>query len=934
LVDFLIRVVVDPSGAVTGTRQVDRELKRVDTTARSLGATLGRIFAAAGLTVGLGQSVRLLADFSQEMSTVQAVSGATADEFAALREQALELGATTRFSATEAARAMGELARAGFTARESLTATPGVLQLAQAAGLGLGRAADIASSSLRGFRLEVDETSRVVDVLAFAANASNTSVEGLGDALKFVAPVAAGVNVSLEETTASVAALANAGLDASLAGTGLRRILSELENPSENSRKILESLGLTTEQVRVSQVGLTGALQALATAGVDTGTALEIFGDRGGPAFEVLRSSIPFVQDMTQRLQDAGGSAAQVAKIMDDNLNGSLLRLRAAAQSVVLNLGESGATGALRSLVDFLTRGLRFAADNIEIFSKALQGVAALFATKLAIPLLISALNGLKVALLTNPITLLPTILAAGIAAVVAFRDEIADFEVAGVRLGDALAAAFNVARDRFTFLIERVADFIPAIRAVAASVIDFFGTAFETVLGSLQQFANAFLPNFSSIFGDGSGALGVVKTFANFTIGIFKTVGDVIQGVIDAMLRAFSNIATFDFSSPFESLKRITSQTFTDIGKVIDETLDTAQGNFSTDYVAAMADTGKAAALALTEGFQGKSGAEALASFLDFTGDFQEELARQEGERVAQQFFEGAKKVIDSVKGFFTDLFPQPTAPQPQPAATTGEQSPLSPQALELLQQIQEPAKQYQQTLAALDELQRANKISAEEYAFALNEATIAANVASSSMSSGLAAGLAQVKNQLADVSGAVQQTVVNAFGRAEDAIVQFATTGELNFSAFVDGLLADVARILARKALLAIIEAFAGGAGGGGGIFGALAGALGGGGGPGGEQEGGLVEEKKPLVVGEQGPEIFTPRDQGRITPAGETAARLQGNAQPVVNVTTPPPTINVVNVTDPAEIPAGIESNEGEQAIMNVIRRNARTVKSLTG
>ncbi len=924
MVDFQIRVVVDPKQAVTGTRTVERELKRVDTTAKSLGATFARVFAAAGLTIGIASSVRLLADFSQEMSTVQAVTSATTEEFAALREEAQRLGLETRFSATEAAQAMGELARAGFTADEALRATSGTLQLAQAGGLGLARASEIASATLRGFRLEVEDLARVNDVLAFAANASNTSVEGLGSALKFVAPIAAGVGVSIEETTAAISALANAGLDASLAGTGLRRVISELENPTANSAKILQAYGLTTQEVRVSQVGLTEALHRLAEAGIDTGAALEIFGDRGGPAFEVLANAIPFVQDLTGQLENSAGVAARTAAIMDDNLSGSLRSLQSAAQGVILELGESGATGTLRTLVDFLTRGLRFAAENIEVTSKALQGLAALFATKLAIPLLIQGLTALKVALLGNPITLLPTILAAGIAVVVAFREEIANFEVAGVRLGDVLAAAFNVARDRFTFLIERVQDFIPALRAVAERVIDFFGTAFETVLGSFQQFASAILPGFDDLFGE-SGSLGAVKTFANFTIGVFKTVGDVIQGVIDVMVRQFSILATFDFSAPFESLKRIATQNFEEIGNVIGETLLTTQDNFSTDYVGAMTDTGRAAALALTEGFQGKSGAEALAAFLDFPGDFQEELARQEGERVAQQFFEGAKAVIESVKGFFSELFPKAAPAVP---VATGEESqgPLSPQALELLQQIQEPAKQYQATLAALNELQIASKISAEEYAFALNEATIAANVASSSMSAGLSAGLARVKNQLADVSGAVEQTFVNAFGRAEDAIVQFATTGEADFSAFVDGLLADLARILARKALLALINSFSPG----GGAFNAIGSLFSGGA----EAEGGLVQEDRPLIVGEEGPELFTPRDGGKITPAGETAAKMANASAPVVNVTAPAPTINVVNVTDPSEIPAGIESNEGEQAIMNVIRRNSRTVKSLTG
>ena len=142
----------------------------------------------------------------------------------------------------------------------------------------------------------------------------------------------------------------------------------------------------------------------------------------------------------------------------------------------------------------------------------------------------------------------------------------------------------------------------------------------------------------------------------------------------------------------------------------------------------------------------------------------------------------------------------------------------------------------------------------------------------------------------------------------------------------AFGDGLLADLARILARKALLALINSFSPG----GGAFNAIGSLFSGGA----EAEGGLVQEDRPLIVGEEGPELFTPRDGGKITPAGETAAKMANASAPVVNVTAPAPTINVVNVTDPSEIPAGIESNEGEQAIMNVIRRNSRTVKSLTG
>ena len=291
-----------------GSRVVRRNLNAIGNSAQaSQGAVklLRRALVSLGGVLVLTSAIRTLADFSQAMSTVKAVSKATDEQFKELRDTAKDLGATTRFTATQAAEGMLFLSRAGFDANEVLGSIEGTLQLAQAGALDLGRAADIASNILKGFRLEVSDTSRVVDVLALAANSTNTNVEQLGDAMKFVAPVAAGLGVSLEEATAAAGALSNAGLQASLAGTGLRRVLSELESPSVKTAKTLTALGVGTEEVRVSQVGLVAALERLKEAGVDTGLALEIFGDRGGPAFEVLSSSIPDVIRLTEELKKA-----------------------------------------------------------------------------------------------------------------------------------------------------------------------------------------------------------------------------------------------------------------------------------------------------------------------------------------------------------------------------------------------------------------------------------------------------------------------------------------------------------------------------------------------------------------------------------------------------------------------------------------------------
>ena len=376
MADFRIVVTIDPTQAQRGSQQVTRSLQRVGNQADRTRGLIVRAFAFTTVIFAVRSLVGTLATFEQSMATVRAITGANEEQFRALREESLRLGATIRFTATQASEGATFLARAGFDTNQVLASLNDTLLLAQAGALELGRAADIASNILTGFRLSADAAGRVVDVLAFAANNSNTNVEQLGNAMKFVAPVAAGLGVSLEETAAAISALSDAGLQASLAGTGLRRVMSELESPSKKTRDILEAVGLTTDDVRVSQVGLTVAVRALADAGVDTGAALELFGDRGGPAFEVLSSSLPKVQQMTEALGEAGGTAVRIADIMDDNLNGALLRVASAFESVILSFGNLGATDNLTQGFEGLASALRLVAANLGSLGKAVAAVA------------------------------------------------------------------------------------------------------------------------------------------------------------------------------------------------------------------------------------------------------------------------------------------------------------------------------------------------------------------------------------------------------------------------------------------------------------------------------------------------------------------------------------------------------------------------------
>src|SRR5690554_2673616 len=230
-----VRLSTDTSGLDTGLQHGERRLKQFSggmerTTA--IARRLTGVLNAVGIGVGFAQAIREVSNFQAAMNGLAAVSGATADQMATLEQQARSLGATSQFSAQQAGEAQRFLAQAGFEVNEILGATPGILQLATAGSLDLASADDIASNVLGGMRMEVDELNRVNDVLAATAARSNTRIEQLGQALSYAAPFAAGAGVSIEELSAAIGVMSDAGIQASRAGTGMVGVIRQLDRKS------------------------------------------------------------------------------------------------------------------------------------------------------------------------------------------------------------------------------------------------------------------------------------------------------------------------------------------------------------------------------------------------------------------------------------------------------------------------------------------------------------------------------------------------------------------------------------------------------------------------------------------------------------------------------------------------------------------------------
>lgn len=308
----------------------------------------GQMMDAAALAVALGAPVKVAADFEHAMARVGAVSNATDEQMAALTQSARHLGATTVFSASEAAEGMQYLAMAGFDTERIIGAMPGLLGLAAAAGADLGRTSDIASDILSGFGIEAENMGQVSDVLAKAMTTSNTTLETLGETMKYVGPIAREAGMSLEETAAMAGLLGNVGIKGSEAGTAMRAMLLRLAAPTGAAAKALDGLGVEVLDVEGNvrnMVELMGEM-AQATEHMGSGERLailkEVFGERPAAALSELmaQEGSGGITKYLEVMQNAEGTTQAMADRMNETAHGSMKQLQSAVESVQISLGN------------------------------------------------------------------------------------------------------------------------------------------------------------------------------------------------------------------------------------------------------------------------------------------------------------------------------------------------------------------------------------------------------------------------------------------------------------------------------------------------------------------------------------------------------------------------------------------------------------------
>ncbi|MFG2678297.1 phage tail tape measure protein [Streptomyces sp. NPDC048392] len=335
--------------------------------ALATGFKVGTVAAA-----GLGwAALSASGQFEKSMNQVRAVSGATGKDFQDLRNQAKELGATTKFSASEAADGMGFLAMAGFKAKDIMSAMPGVLSLASAGNMDLAMSADIASNILTGYGFKTQQTSRVVDVMAKTFTSTNTNLEQLGEAFKYAGPVTHAAGVKFEETAAAIGLMGNAGIQASMAGTALRGAVTRLLSPTAKVAKTLDKLGVSATDSSGKLLPLNDIVRQLEKSGASTGDMMTIFGQRAGPALLALvdQGSGALVK-LTKELENSGGAADKIAKIQMEGLKGQLTSLKSAWEGLMIEIGDLGVLHLATGAVEGVTTSMRGFTGFVDQYGK------------------------------------------------------------------------------------------------------------------------------------------------------------------------------------------------------------------------------------------------------------------------------------------------------------------------------------------------------------------------------------------------------------------------------------------------------------------------------------------------------------------------------------------------------------------------------------
>ena len=334
---------IDTSGFKTGIDKLKGLAKTgvsaITTTLAGVATTLGA-GATAAATVG--------SSFEAAMSKVSAISGASGKDLQSLTDKAKEMGAKTKFSASESAEALQYMAMAGWNTKSMLNGIDGIMSLAAADGLDLATTSDIVTDAITAFGLKASDSTHFADVLAKTSSSANTNVSMLGESFKYVAPLAGAMNYSVEDVSVALGLMANASVKGSMAGTSLKTALSNLASPTKEMQKVMDKYKISMTDANGEALPLIDVIKELRTkfSGLSeteqTAAASTLFGKEAmSGMLAIINASDKDFNTLVKNIDNADGSAKAMAETMQNNLQGQITILKSGLEGLGIEIYES-----------------------------------------------------------------------------------------------------------------------------------------------------------------------------------------------------------------------------------------------------------------------------------------------------------------------------------------------------------------------------------------------------------------------------------------------------------------------------------------------------------------------------------------------------------------------------------------------------------------
>lgn len=579
----LRRLEEQANQSATALQKIPATGEKLQTVGSNIESAGKKLLPVTGAVTALGTAaVKTAADFDSAMSQVAAVSGATGSDLEALRDKAREMGAKTKFSASEAAEAMNYMAMAGWKTGDMLDGIEGIMNLAAASGEDLATTSDIVTDALTALGLSAADSGHFADILAAASSNANTNVSMMGETFKYCAPVAGALGFTAEDTAEAIGLMANAGIKSSQAGTAMRSMLTNLTGEVKFS-------GAAFGEMTVQTTNADGSMRSLGDILADCRVAFSqmsesersanaeaLVGKNAMSGFLAVMNAAPSdIEKLNSAITNCDGTAEKMATTMQDNLEGQLTILKSQLEELAISFGEllmpaiCTIVGWIQKFVDWLNsmgEGTKKVVMTVALLAAALgpvlivigKVVSAIGTIMTIVPKIAGAINvvkgafaALNVTMLANPITLIIAAIAALVAAFIYLWNNCEGFRQFWINLWEGIKQAVTTAWNAITsFLSTAWESILGIVQTVWGAISGFFTTLWEGITG-------VFTAAWTSISG-------VMTTIWNTITSVWQSIYDTISPLLEAFRYLFETI--------FEAIRILIERAFTAVSQKIQE--------------------------------------------------------------------------------------------------------------------------------------------------------------------------------------------------------------------------------------------------------------------------------------------------------------------------------------------------------------------------